>query len=779
MDNKQLELVIGGLLHDIGKVLYRFNDGRNHSTSGYEFLKEQGIENQDVLNQIRFHHAKALKGAVIEPNDLAYITYWADNVAAGADRKDKEDAEYDAKFDRFQPLESIFNVLNGNNQSYSYDMSYIYDSGEINYPTDGNGAYSEEMYGKIFENIKDGIKAIELTPEYVNSLLGVLEANLSFVPSSTNQGQIADISLFDHMKVTAAIGSVIYEYLVENGVTDYKSALFKDAAECYGKDTFLLFSMDISGIQSFIYNVAGDNVLKTLRSKSFYLEMLMEHIIDELLDRCGLSRANLIYSGGGHAYILLANTEKTKALIDSFGKELKYWFIEKFGVELYIAQGYAQCSSNDLMNKPDGSYKKVFQNVSHEVSSNKLHRYTTNDIRNLNGKETVQNERECKICGTVNRLNSNNLCDMCNSFVDMSTRILNESFIGVFNNASCKGGCELPFEKSMVLMSKSEAKEQISGNKDFVRMYSKNKMYTGFKLATRLWVGDYSMGNTFDELATDAKGIKRLGVLRADVDNLGSAFVSGFEGNGVNTYVSLSRSATFSRKLSMFFKLNVNFLMGNGEFSLENTELYRPCRQALIVYSGGDDMFIIGAWNEIIELAIDINNALKKYTQGTLTISAGIGLFPSKYPVAPMADQVGALEDFSKLMEGKDAITIFDQNHRYKWTEFENIVLGEKYSLISDYFSLNKERGNSLLYKFVNQIRNRDKKINLSRFAYLLGRLEPDKDAKEDTKELYKEFSKKMYMWMKDENDSKELLTAIYIYVYLHREREEYNGKTN
>ena len=38
-------------------------------------------------------------------------------------------------------------------------------------------------------------------------------------------------------------------------------------------------------------------------------------------------------------------------------------------------------------------------------------------------------------------------------------------------------------------------------------------------------VGDYSTGSTFEEFAREAEGISRIGVLRADVDNLGQAIV--------------------------------------------------------------------------------------------------------------------------------------------------------------------------------------------------------------------------------------------------------------
>ena len=41
MTEKQIKLVVGSLLHDIGKVVYRSGDGRNHSQSGYEYLKNE------------------------------------------------------------------------------------------------------------------------------------------------------------------------------------------------------------------------------------------------------------------------------------------------------------------------------------------------------------------------------------------------------------------------------------------------------------------------------------------------------------------------------------------------------------------------------------------------------------------------------------------------------------------------------------------------------------------------------------------------------------------
>ena len=92
--DRQIKLVIGSLLHDIGKVVYRSGDGRNHSQSGYEYLKtEAKIFDQNILNCVRFHHGKNLRTAQVADDDLSYLTYYADNIAAFTDRREAEEGE--------------------------------------------------------------------------------------------------------------------------------------------------------------------------------------------------------------------------------------------------------------------------------------------------------------------------------------------------------------------------------------------------------------------------------------------------------------------------------------------------------------------------------------------------------------------------------------------------------------------------------------------------------------------------------------------------------------
>lgn len=151
------------------------------------------------------------------------------------------------------------------------------------------------------------------------------------------------------MKLTAAAGSCIYEYLNENGAADYREKLWKNYTGFCKENAFIMFGMDISGIQAFIYKQYNTNdVLKSLRARSFYLELMLENMVDELLGQIGLSRANLIYSGGGRAYILLPNTGAVIQTIAKFENEVKSWLLSRFGTDLYLACRYAECSANSL-----------------------------------------------------------------------------------------------------------------------------------------------------------------------------------------------------------------------------------------------------------------------------------------------------------------------------------------------------------------------------------------------------------------------------------------------
>lgn len=764
--DRQIKLIIGSMLHDIGKVVYRSGDGRNHSRSGYDYLKDEAdIQDIDILNCVRYHHGKYLKDANIPMDDCAYITYFADNVAAFSDRRESDDIE--KGFDKTIPLDSVFNILNGNQGKAHYAMQVLNPKSGINYPSEKPVQMDDYFYREVIENITDNLRGMEWREDYLNSLLSVLEANLSYIPSSTSKKELADISLYDHMKMTAAMASCVQQYMEFSGEKDYRQRLFVNAQKSYEEEMFLLYSMDISGIQKFIYTISSKGALKGLRARSFYLEIMMEHLVDELLDRLSLSRASLIYTGGGHCYMLLPNTESVKIILQDYESETNRWLLERYGTSLYIAGGYAPASANVLRNIPAGSYSELYIRVSKMISLKKAHRYSADTIRWLN-QQSHDGERECSVCRRVGKLVEDK-CSICSALEKMSGGILYKKYFTVICEPE-ENALPLPGGRYMVADSEESLKRHMEKD-TYVRSYTKNDIYTGKHVSAKLWVGDYTTGETFEELAKQANGVERIGILRADVDNLGMTFVHGFERTeGDDRYVTLSRTATLSRQLSLFFKCYINRLLQDGIDGILGTG---GARKAVIVYSGGDDVFLAGAWNDVIAAFCDLRNALERFTQGTLTISGGVGVYHAGYPLNVMADEVAALEETSKTMPGKNAITLFDDKQCYSWREFQRNVLGEKLEVIRTYFEQNNEHGMAFLYHLTDFLRNTEDSINVARYVYLLSRMEPDEKQQEEVRNAYRSFSKKMYEWSQNQKDRRELITAIYLYVYLHREGEE------
>ncbi|MCX7830773.1 MAG: hypothetical protein N2445_06915, partial [Acidobacteria bacterium] len=94
--------------------------------------------------------------------------------------------------------------------------------------------------------------------------------------------------------------------------------------------------------------------------------------------------------------------------------------------------------------------------------------------------------------------------------------------------------------------------------------------------------------------------------------------------------------------------------------------------QVYVVYAGGDDLFIIGPYKEIYELAKVIRDKLSEYSSGNraITISAGYSIVKPEEPITRMGHI--AEEELDKSKRGdKDQITIFGET--VKWSELKEL----------------------------------------------------------------------------------------------------------
>lgn len=361
MNPQLIEAIIGCLLHDIGKPVQRAALGYpgRHSAIGRAFMKKVwlrdsrnpsqftdevdeadiGVSDRRILDAISYHHSSALRTAAengrLAADAPAYIAYIADNIAAGTDRRkaDSDDGHGASTWDPDTPLYSMFNRFGSGTANLAFAPEMLDDRKPINIPSPRRIEFDKDRYAAIVNKLKAILVDLERSDTYLASLLNVLEATLSFVPSSTDASEVVDVSLFDHLKLTGALGACIWHYLQATGQSDFKSALFDKQDTFYNEKAFLLTTFDVSGIQDFIYTIHSSGAAKMLRARSFYLEMLTEHLIDELLARVGLSRANLNYSGGGHAYLLLPNTESARKSVEQFEREANDWLLEARGAK--------------------------------------------------------------------------------------------------------------------------------------------------------------------------------------------------------------------------------------------------------------------------------------------------------------------------------------------------------------------------------------------------------------------------------------------------------------
>lgn len=827
---KEKEILIkGALLHDIGKVCYRAMNKRiNHSKLGGDFLEQYLKSNEEterLLNCVRYHHKDYLQKAKLDKNDLAYIVYEADNIASGMDRRENEGEE--KGFDPKLNLDSIFSVFYSDKEiqvANKYPLIYKDINKAFNYPRKDISLATNSNYETLLNKIKSHFITKDISKISINQLLQILEEGFSYVPSSTNRAEVCDISLYVHSKITSAVASCMKLYFDEQQIQDYKKYCFNSGSKIFRNEKiYLLISGDISGIQDFIYTIPSKGALKTLRGRSLYIDLLLEEFIDEYLEQIGLSRANVLYSGGGHFYILAPNIKDTKKAIDKLQAKMNRWLMENIGINLYLAIGTAECSANNLMKSE--AQGNLFATVNKKLKDDKTIRYSKDEdfleyIFNVEKEEDTA-KKECNIChNLVDKLweyNSDEeiACEFCLNLYKLGQDILTQDLVFVISEEKIDGGIKI-FGKDKDLYMYAVNIEDIDMFKEkILRIYSKNNLLEN-DLAIRLYLADYSAKNendevmTFDDLAKSSckidKGIKRLGVLRLDIDDLGIAFSSGFVSDKDKIednlrYATLSRYADLSKDISMFFKVAINKicagdLIGCVDFEEKAFNIFGIAkakkRKVNIIYAGGDDLFLVGAWDEVLEVAIDINRAFKQFTNGKLTLSAGMAMFSPTYPISKMAEIVGLLVQMSKNRKDKNSIALFGMEtnlkangqleckHIYTWADFEMKVCKEKMNYLLARLSFDGDKfnklsvGKSLIYRLMDLIQLADEdKLNIARFAYVLARMQPKQDKDEQKRKVYEDFVSKMYQWINNNEDKKQLATALNLLVYYLRDKKE------
>lgn len=739
----------------------------------------------------------------------------------------------------YEPLASIFNVFGkrSNEPDKFYDVMDLSEDDNFVYAhTDSGRKHCKDDYVRLVQKFENKYSGRNWSDVSSNEMLRIWQQFTCLVPAEDGVGKMHDVSLYMRTKMATAIGAAL-------------------AASEDKEKEFLLVSGDISGIQDFIYTIPSKGALKSLRGRSFYLEIFMENFIDELLDELDLTRVNLLYCGGGHFYLLAGNNNVAQKVVKDVKNKCNQWLLRNFGTKLYIALGCVSFDRTSWMQVE--SQGNIFRNVSGEISKDKMQRYDGDTLESLFSSSSSYNKhvdgsRECAICHTSTKqlMNTEKLkgevCFNCAGLYDMGKKIILKDCFFVIGRKKEPGALGIFGVDSDLYLYTLDENDYEKDNKDCIRVYRKDYIPKIDRYAYPLNLVDYSVLNkndvvedfeTLSRASVSAdKGIQRLGVLRADVDGLGAAFIAGFGKTNKVGDTNLTRYADLSNALSVFFKRAVDRICERKGLAPEQKRFYlfgdNPGKRLIhVVYSGGDDMFFVGAWEDLIELAVDIREAFRKYTSNKLSFSAGLALFHHAYPVSQMAKQTGVLEDIAKHFNdnAKDSIALFgieteyrtkeyklSCKHVYKWENFVNNVCGEKLQYLLNNLCIgdssddkNKIKiGKGQLYKLMelleepksdqinsgsstcermgitqsSVVKQLEKKnsINFARLVYWLGRLQPA-DKNEERRKVYLDFTNKMYEWFsnKDGIDHRsQLQTAIVLMVYYLRDmvKEGKNG---
>lgn len=166
---------------------------------------------------------------------------------------------------------------------------------------------------------------------------------------------------------------------------------------------------------------------------------------------------------------------------------------------------------------------------------------------------------------------------------------------------------------------------------------------------------------TFEDYADDSY----LGILRMDVDGLGKLFANGFR--------------TFDEYKSFSNHLDSYFTSYDGKPSslqkIQQKEEYHDFIN--IIYAGGDDIFVIGRWDKVIDFAEEVRNGFVEYVNKEgVSLSGGVAIVHPKFPIAKAAELAGDAEDAAKAYEykgtPKNAFCMFGQAISWQ-DEFEYV----------------------------------------------------------------------------------------------------------
>ncbi len=724
MKDTVLKISLAGLLHDIGKFAERAfavdlgdkdsvqqNYNYSHAFSTEQVLKsifpeclEKRIDNSldikdcTVLNLAARHHKPR--------HTYEVMISEADRIASGHERAKADEASgFETKgWERKSqvPLLSILGRVRLKNapiNDTSKNMRYRIttpplrhdETFEKGFPVtteEYNAAQVRSDYKNHWQKFREAITGIDPEKQF-ETLFEVCRIYQWCLPASTKKEELPDVSLFEHHKVTAALASCLFLYHQHEGQFFEKNAIRDRTVKKY-----LLFCGDISGIQSFIYQISSKGAYKTLKGRSFFIQLLAEVLARRFIKKFGLTIANILYSSGGKFYLLLPCTKEVEHQLVSLADEINFELFNRFNGDLFIRTGYEPLSGDDLTGESGKNLSQIWSDLGQKLLFEDRTRYSSLARRGYDNVFGFKGNAEyisCEVCHQTIRprkANGANQCKCCREMMEIGRKLGTSKLLVMANNETAIDG-HYDFsifdnyfwfiEAGQKFFSHKDCLVWTLNDLDFIES-AKGSSLSTINAAPMIVGSTHRFNLEFEEVAGTANGRHRLGILRMDVDNLGQIF-----GHGLGDYIyegrekpgrfhSLGRITTLSWQLSLFFGTMVPALIRSQKEWKD---------RVTVVYSGGDDLFLLGAWDAMPKIALAVRKAFSRFCcqNPSWGLSGGVVMTGGKFPVYKSAEMAGEAEEKAKKFcikinggrkRRKNAFTFFDTV--MGWDEFDEIT---------------------------------------------------------------------------------------------------------
>ena len=623
--------------------------------------------------------------------------------------------------DRYKhiPLYSVFNTINGGNFNSAFPLRRLGIESDSFFPREirtVSDGVSQDEYAKLWHRFCEEFEKLpsDSFGGFAESLLYLLKKYTWCIPSNTMD--MANVSLYEHLKTTAAFADCFFLYREENTSAfrwdGTRISLAQDARPV------ILLGGDISGIQNFIYNISSRKAAVSLKGRSFYLQLLVDSVIQRIVSHPDIdaTAAQVVYSSGGKFYMLLPNTRKVLDAVDELRREFeqKLWEEHKGALMMNIDYvPFAFDAKSKTFSFADGESAsgigELWRTLADKLTSRKNTRFLSvvREGKLFSPGQVSAGERVCAVTGIEGKCVSiggsgddavwvlpgvRKQCDLGYVLKDADyiitySKDTEPKFLG--NRAKFDIGImgvhSYLFDKGELAVDNSEFRGISSA--DVCRVRSINSLIVpqikgkACSYGFQFYGGNHQAldrdgeNKTFEKLAAG----EYLGILRMDVDSLGAIFIKGLPGQSR----SFAAYSTLSFMLDWFFSGYLN--------TIREQEVFR--NDVNILYSGGDDVFAVGRWDKLILFAAEVRRAFEKFVgRPDISISAGLVTVDDKYPISKAAQLSGDAESAAKSfardgLPKKNAINLFGVNLswegefeavRARKSEFVELVAKEK-----------------------------------------------------------------------------------------------------